>query len=87
MRRGGIRANSITPGHIDTDMFAGLTGGSEQVAAMFRSQVALGRIGNPAEESEAVLFLLSRRSSYVAGQEPVVDGMLLGSVPLAPMPS
>ncbi|MFE9656585.1 SDR family NAD(P)-dependent oxidoreductase [Micromonospora sp. NPDC006431] len=87
MRRGGIRVNSITPGHIGTDMFAGLTGGSEQVAETFRSQVALGRIGDPAEVSEAVLFLLSRRSSYVTGQELVVDGGLLGSVPLAPMPS
>jgi NAD(P)-dependent dehydrogenase (short-subunit alcohol dehydrogenase family) len=83
----GIRVNSVTPGHIGTHMFAGLTGGSEQVAEMFRSQVALGRIGEPGEVSDAVLFLLSPRSAYVTGQDLVVDGGLLGSVPLAPMPS
>jgi NAD(P)-dependent dehydrogenase (short-subunit alcohol dehydrogenase family) len=83
----GIRVNTVTPGHVDTDMFAGITGGSEQVAEVFRGQVALGRIGQPAEVANAVLFLLSARSAYVTGQELVVDGGLLGSVPPAPVPS
>jgi NAD(P)-dependent dehydrogenase (short-subunit alcohol dehydrogenase family) len=82
-----IRVNSITPGHTATDMFDGLTGGSEQVTEWFRGQVVLGRIGDPTDIAEAVLFLLSPRSAYVTGQDLVVDGGLLGSVPLAPLPA
>ncbi|MFD6756938.1 SDR family NAD(P)-dependent oxidoreductase [Micromonospora gifhornensis] len=83
----GIRVNSVTPGHVQTDMFAGITGGSPEVAEMFRSQVVLGRIGKPNDVAEAVLFLLSAQSSYITGQDIVVDGGLLGCVPPPPMPS
>jgi len=76
-----IRVNSVTPGHIDTDMFAAVTGGVAEVREMFRSQVVTGRVGNAAEVAEAVVFLLSQRASYITGQDLVVDGGLLGCVP------
>jgi len=80
----GIRVNAITPGHVTTDMLDAITGGSEQVQEMFRSEVVLGRLGSPDDIADAVLFLLSSRASYITGQELVVDGGLVSSVPMPP---
>ncbi|GIH66856.1 MULTISPECIES: SDR family NAD(P)-dependent oxidoreductase [Microbispora] len=77
----GIRVNAVTPGHVQTPMLDVVTGNQEQVREFFRGQVALGRIGDPEEIAETVLFLLSPRSSYITGQEIVVDGGLVGSIP------
>ncbi|MEV6694548.1 SDR family oxidoreductase [Micromonospora sp. NPDC051196] len=51
---------------------------------MFRSQVPLGRIGDPMGMSNAVLFLCPPRSRCVTGQEVAVDGDLLGLRPARP---
>jgi NAD(P)-dependent dehydrogenase (short-subunit alcohol dehydrogenase family) len=75
-----IRINTVTPGHIKTEMFDAVTG-NDQVREFFRGQVALGRIGQPRDVADAVAFLLSPASSYVSGQELVVDGGLIGSIP------
>ncbi|WP_412543672.1 SDR family oxidoreductase [Longispora sp. K20-0274] len=82
----GIRVNTVTPGHVRTDMLD-MIAPTDEVKGFFASQVALGRLGTPDDVADAVLFLLSPRSSYITGQELVVDGGLIGSVPFAPMPS
>ncbi len=73
----GIRVNAISPGSIDTpglnDLLASSEAG-EQRRKMISSAVPLGRLGAPEEVANAVVFLASDDSSYIAGSELFVDG-------------
>ncbi|MGC7096602.1 SDR family NAD(P)-dependent oxidoreductase [Amycolatopsis lurida] len=75
----GIRVNTVTPGHTETEMFDQVAP-NEQVREFFRSQVVLGKLGQPGDVAETVAFLLSAKSAYVTGQEFVVDGGLVTAV-------
>jgi NAD(P)-dependent dehydrogenase (short-subunit alcohol dehydrogenase family) len=74
-----IRVNTISPGPVVTDMF---TGNVPDPAAReaFRSQIPLGRLGHVDDVAEAASFLLSPRSSFITGQDLVVDGGLISSM-------
>jgi 3-oxoacyl-[acyl-carrier protein] reductase len=67
----GVRVNVVAPGFVDTDMTAALPADRRDRA---RAAVPLGRFGTAGEVAEAVLYLLSERSSYVTGQVLRVDG-------------
>jgi 3-oxoacyl-[acyl-carrier protein] reductase len=67
----GIRVNAVTAGLIDTEMTATL---KQDLTAKIISSSALGRIGQPEEVAEAVLFLASKKASYITGQYLTVDG-------------
>ncbi|MFG3439644.1 SDR family NAD(P)-dependent oxidoreductase [Nonomuraea sp. NPDC047897] len=67
----GIRVNVVAPGIITTDAAAGL---SEQQAQRYRSMTSLGRLGEPEEVADVVLFLASGRSRYMTGETVHVDG-------------
>lgn len=69
----GIRVNCVMPGLIDTEML-GFLDEAERHARL--QPVAMARMGSAEEVAEAVLFLLSQRSSYMTGSEIVVDGGL-----------
>jgi NAD(P)-dependent dehydrogenase (short-subunit alcohol dehydrogenase family) len=73
-----IRVNAIVPGATETPlMWASVP--EDEVEAMRRtvaSQVALGRVGEPREIAEGVVWLLSEASSYATGSHLVVDGGL-----------
>ncbi len=67
----GIRANSIAPGFIITDMTGAL---SEEVRNEWAKQIPLRRGGTPEDVANAALFLASDLSSYVSGQTIHVCG-------------
>ncbi|WP_306323711.1 MULTISPECIES: SDR family NAD(P)-dependent oxidoreductase [unclassified Streptomyces] len=82
LARCGIRVNSVSPGYIDTRMWRenNTDSGAE---ARDSAEVALGSLGHPAEIASAVAFLASDDAAYITGQDLVVDGGLVGSVPAA----
>lgn len=67
----GIRVNVVAPGIIATDAAAGL---SEEQAQRYRSMTSLGRLGEPEEVADVVLFLAGERSRYMTGETVHVDG-------------
>lgn len=68
-----IRVNSVHPGGVETPMVTSVADSSVDGAAIYKG-LPLGRIGQPNEVAEMLLFLASDRSSYCTGFEFVVDG-------------
>ncbi|MBT3360904.1 MAG: SDR family oxidoreductase [Rhodospirillales bacterium] len=66
-----VRINCVAPGLIDTDL--GSEVGPDASAKMIAA-TPLKRIGQPEEIADAVVFLLSDRSSYISGQTLAVSG-------------
>lgn len=72
-REHGIRANSISPGLIETNATREQLNDPEWAEAML-GKTLLGRPGRPEEVANVALFLASDESSYVTGVDIVVDG-------------
>lgn len=70
----GIRANSVHPGAIDTDILAVVWDGGLMSKKELEQRIPMGRLGSAEEVAKVVLFLASDDSSYVTGAEFVVDG-------------
>lgn len=69
-----IRVNSVHPGFIQTPMMVEAT---DEVGGDALAQIPLGRIAEPIEVSNLVLFLASDESSYITGAEHLVDAGML----------
>lgn len=69
-----IRVNSVHPGFIQTPMMVEAT---DEVGGEALAQIPLGRIADPVEVSNLVLFLASDESSYITGSEHLVDAGML----------
>ena len=67
----GITVNVVAPGFIGTDMTAGL---SDAVKEKALADIPLGKMGEPKDVANAVLFLASDQASYITGQVVNVDG-------------
>jgi len=69
-----IRVNCLAPGPVDTPIHATWADDLEQAYAWLRSQVPLGRIGDPAELAQWIALLLSPVSAFLTGAVIPVDG-------------
>ena len=72
--RKAIRVNAVCPGIIQTPMVDRMIADSGIVPQRLIDQEPIGRLGQPGEISEAVLWLLSDLSSFVTGIAMPVDG-------------
>jgi NAD(P)-dependent dehydrogenase (short-subunit alcohol dehydrogenase family) len=73
----GIRVNAVSPGPIETPIYSKLGMPAEAVQSMAAGliqQIPMGRFGQADEVAKAILFLASDDSSFMLGEEIVVDG-------------
>ncbi|MGA6161685.1 2,3-dihydro-2,3-dihydroxybenzoate dehydrogenase [Amycolatopsis magusensis] len=77
----GIRCNVVSPGSTDTGMqrllWTDENGAARVIAGdpeQFRAGIPLGRIADPADIADAVLFLASARARHITMQNLYVDG-------------
>lgn len=72
--KAGVRVNAVCPGAIDTPMMGRLTGHRPQRAERMAAAEPVGRMGQPEEIAEAVVWLCSEAASFVTGHAMAVDG-------------
>jgi 3-oxoacyl-[acyl-carrier protein] reductase len=80
--RDGITVNNVAPGYTATERLSGLVKkraaalGISEAAYFGRlgAEAALGRVGQPDEVADAIVWLASERASYITGQTLLVDG-------------
>ncbi len=67
----GIRINAVSPGAVETELWANApTGMLEQVAA----GIPLQRVGQPKDIAEVVVWLCSDAAAFITGQNLAIDG-------------
>ena len=65
------RLAGVTPGYIATDMLASIP---DKVLDRLRTQIPMGRLGQPEEIARVVAFLAADESAYITGQIWSVSG-------------
>ncbi|SPD65169.1 3-oxoacyl-[acyl-carrier-protein] reductase [Cupriavidus taiwanensis] len=66
-----VTVNCVAPGFIDTDMTKAL---SEEQHASLKTQIPLGRLGQPEDIANAVAFLAGPQAAYITGTTLHVNG-------------
>lgn len=77
LKERNIRANSVSPGIIDTTILDGQFSSKKEADSLksyFADITPLGRVGKPEEVAKTILFLASSESSYITGLDISVDG-------------
>jgi len=70
----GIRINAVCPGVIKTAMVDRITGKDKTVEKKYEDMEPVGRMGEPEEVAEAIVWLCSDAASFVTGDSMAVDG-------------
>src|SRR5262245_9595006 len=79
-KRPPVRSNSVHPAFIEGDMVDAMVKGRPDPAkamAKLHAQIPIGRLGQPREVADTVVWLLSPASSFTTGSEVLVDGGLI----------
>ncbi|MSQ47586.1 MAG: SDR family oxidoreductase [Deltaproteobacteria bacterium] len=76
----GIRANTICPGVIDTEMIHDTLIAREDIKTVLARNTPLRRVGTAEEVADVAVFLASEASRFITGEEIVVDGGLMQRV-------
>ncbi len=74
-----IRVNTLTPGPVDTPVFASVTSNAEEASAMKEAMgnfTPVKRVAKPEELAAAALYLASDDSAFMLGAELLLDGGL-----------
>lgn len=72
-----IRINSVHPGYMDTPMLRDVVnrrGDPAQAVAQIEAECPMGKLGEPEDIAQAVLYLASDDAKFVTGSQLVVDG-------------
>ena len=69
--KSGIRINAVAPGLTKTDLLANY---DKEFIESLKSMYPVGRIADPQEIANAVVWLLSDKASFVVGHTLLVDG-------------
>ena len=72
--RSGVRVNAVAPGYIASSGMDHYPPEAGPMLREMRQTVPLGRFGNEAETSAAIVFLLSPAASFISGSVLRVDG-------------
>jgi len=76
----GIRVNAVLPGAVDTPMLQGEGDHAERIRSL-SARTPLGRVAEPREIAQAILFLSDPlRSSFITGEAIAVDGGALAKL-------
>lgn len=70
--REGIRINAICPGPVMSDLL--MDGRDDAFLARTEDAVPMGRVGQPFEIANAILFLASDEASFMTGAMMILDG-------------
>ncbi len=77
--REGVRVNAVCPGSVDTEMIHAAWekfGDVEEARRLWSEKHPVGRIAQPEEVAQTILFLASDDASFITGTALVVDGGL-----------
>ena len=72
----GIRVNAVAPGHVETAMFQRVIGGNQDVKSAISKMIPLGRVGEPAEIGDAIVWITSDKAAFLTGEIITIDGGL-----------
>lgn len=81
----GVRVNAVCPGAIRTGMLEDVmegVGDRHETLRDLERAIPLGRIGEPEQVAQAILFLASRNADYITGATLMVDGGILSRLSL-----
>ncbi len=71
--RRGITVNAVAPGIIDTDITRNI---DKEILEGLKKQIPLGKLGNPSDIANAVVFLASNKAGYITRHTLHIDGGL-----------